>query len=232
MAILDAATQPVSKKPVVISTMSKSARTGMKVMSQSLIMLHVWAITRGSQSALAQATDVTTGSTSSSAPATPSMTDAVGAVTEAARDDTLISKVLWYTAVGLLIYVSVGSVILSIDRFIVNRNEKESRKLIRAWMEGDPVPSNIFLDELKKRTTPGPPKDLPYEPYTELDKDIKRKPPPVTVTGNREERRVAKRDKRKEAKKVNRKTEKARGETEDDKSSGNRAMRRENKKNK
>lgn len=107
--------------------------------------------------------------------------------TEAARDDSMLSKGLFNLALGLLIYVTIGSIILSINKFIVNRNDKLERKWVKNRLEGKPFPSNYWLDQREDTSLP---EDFPIKPKRNSE-----------GTGNRQVRREMKKSRDKDAKK-------------------------------
>lgn len=222
------------------SKLTKPRRVAMKVIAQSLMMhacLLTGGLSGGIQSAFAQDTADVAEAAGAGTSAASEMLDAAAEasadiITDSGRDNTLISRVLWYTAVILLVYVTVGTIILSIDSAIKNRNYNQNRLWIRAWLDGDEYPSNLFLDQIKN---PGPPKDLPKEPYTDRDKGVKRtKQQSSTTASNRQLRRDEKRIKAREARKSAKfaiKTDKqSKIGKVDDNATGNRANRRASKK--
>lgn len=221
-------------------TLTKPRTIAMKALSQSL-MVHACLLTGslggGIQSAFAQGTADVADAAKAGTSAASEMVDAAAEasaemMTDAARDDTLISRVLWYTAVVLLVYVTVGCIILSIDSAVKKRNYNQSRKWIRAWLDGDEYPSNEYLDQIKN---PGPPRDLPDEPYTEEDKEVRRTKQRSSTTGSnrqlrRDEKRAKEREARKSAKSATKANKQSKIGKEDDNSTGNRATRRASKK--
>lgn len=101
--------------------------------------------------------------------------------TEASRDNTLFSKVLLNVCLGLLVYATIGSIILTVDNFIKNRNDKLNRQWVKDRLEGRPFPSNDFLDQREDISFP---KDFPVQPSS-------------SEVGNRQARRVMKKTEKK-----------------------------------
>lgn len=106
-----------------------------------------------------------------------------GATTDSATDtDTPLSRFMVGLVLFLLIYISVGAVIMTIDNFVKRRNEAKSKEWVKARLEGGVFPSNRFLDEIGDDPFPS---DFPIK---------------SSKGGNRETRRVAKKAAKEERK--------------------------------
>lgn len=79
-------------------------------------------------------------------------------LSQAEMDDSLLSKVLVYLAFFLLVYVTIGSIALGIINFRKKRNLEDSDRWIQARLDGEPFPSNWFLDNMEDTSLPS---DLP-----------------------------------------------------------------------
>lgn len=102
------------------------------------------------------------------------------AFTGVLQDNTLISRVLAYTALILLIYVTIATIIVTINNFLKRRNRENTKKWIKARAEGDKFPSNMYLDMMKDSSLPA---DFPMKPSKK--KVVK----PTAELGNRQIRR-------------------------------------------
>lgn len=101
-------------------------------------------------------------------------------VSEAAQDDTLVSRVLGTAVLVMLVYASVGAIILSINSFWERRNDKREREMIQQKLREIPGRKTMTDDGPPVKTATG--KVVPGPP----------------LSGNRESRRIEKKMKEKE----------------------------------
>lgn len=152
------------------------------IIAVSTFIATVWSGSLGSS--LAEMTEDPPGTVSEAGTeAVKTATDAVRAVLS---DDDLLSKGLFYLAFGLLIYVTTGVIILTINKFVVNRNDKLNRKWVKDRLEGRPVPPNRWLKDPKDAQKF--PDDFPVKPMQSIS----------TEEGNRQQRRGMKKSRDKD----------------------------------
>lgn len=69
-------------------------------------------------------------------------------VTPATVDDALLSRILGTIALILLVYASVGVIILTIQQIVLKRNDVQHRAWVKARINGDPYPKDPWSPEV------------------------------------------------------------------------------------
>ncbi|CAN8065991.1 unnamed protein product [Agarophyton chilense] len=65
-----------------------------------------------------------------------------------------LDRILGTTVIVLLVYVTIGAIIITIDGIIIRRNDKREREWVRKRVEGEPYPKTIWSPEIDTEFPP------------------------------------------------------------------------------
>lgn len=121
--------------------------------------------------------------------ALPALSEAEAFVSDAEADSSQVARILGATVLGLLVYATVGAIILSINSAWVAQNDRREKRLIEELLRENPR---------RKTLSDG---TLTLAEIRDIARGKKRSPkmPPPPAAGNRESRRIERKRQEREA---------------------------------